>query len=132
MEGDHHIPAFWQETKVETYDTIRSLANIEPKKFMGLCADFDGEHEFDYYIAVATTKDTPEGFHKYTVPAATWAILEKDGDLQGLSQRFWKEWLPSSGYKRAEESIPEIEVYPDDNMTEDNFNYELWFPIVKS
>lgn len=131
MEGDHHIPDFWQQTPKETYDILRSLADTDPKKFMGLCADFDGVHEFDYYIAVASTKDVTEGLVKYAVPEATWVILEKDGDLIGLSQRFWKEWLPSSGYKRADESIPDIEVYPDDNMTENNFNYELWFPIVE-
>jgi AraC family transcriptional regulator len=59
------------------------------------------------------------------------AVLEKDGDLMGLNARFWKEWLPSSGYRRARENIPDIEAYPDTDMPKDNFNYELWFPVVK-
>jgi len=83
---------------------------------VGLCADFDGSHEFDYYIAVTSTLSVPDEFYKYEVPAATWAILEKDGSLIDLTTRFWKEWLPSSGYRRAGEDIPDIEVYPDSDM----------------
>jgi len=128
---ENMIPAFWGETPKATYDQLCAMANGEPKWFVGVCADFDGSPEFDYYIAVATTQKVPEGFHKYDVPAATWAILEKDGDLMGLANRFWTEWLPSSGYRRADESIPDIEVYPDRDMPKENYNYELWYPIVK-
>ena len=125
------IPDFWSNTPKETYAKLLSLSNAEPKWFIGLCADFDGTHEFDYYITVATTQNAPEGFVQYNIPAATWAILEKDGDLMELNNRFWKEWLPSSGYRRAGESIPDIEVYPEKDMPKANFNYELWFPVVK-
>ena len=125
------IPEFWGSTSKETYNNLLSLANAEPKGFVGLCADFDGNHKFDYYIAVSTTNKTPEGFFKYDVPAATWAILEKDGELMDIHTRFWKEWLPSSGYRRANENIPDIEVYSDTDMPKENYNYELWFPVVK-
>ena len=125
------IPNFWSDTSKETYEKLLSLANISPKGFIGLCADFDGAHEFDYYISVATTQNAPEGFIKYDVPAATWAILEKDGYLMDLHTRFWQEWLPSSGYRRAEENIPDIEVYPETDMPKENYKYELWFPVIK-
>jgi AraC family transcriptional regulator len=125
------LPSFWGETPKETYDKLRALSDIEPKWFVGLCSDFDGSHEFDYYIATATTQNAPEGFVKFDVPAATWAILEKDGEFMDLSTRFWKEWLPSSGYRRADESVPDVEVYPDYDMPKENFNYEQWYPVVK-
>lgn len=125
------IPEFWDNTPKETYDKLMALGNAEPKGFIGLCTDFDGSHKFYYYIAVATTQNAPEGFMNYTVPAATWAILEKDGDLMELNSRFWKEWLPSSGYRRAALRIPDIEVYPETNMPKENYKYELWFPVVK-
>ncbi len=127
----NQIPAFWSETSKETYEKLLSLRNSGPKGFIGLCADFDGEHLFDYYIAVATTRSAPEGFAQYKVPSATWAVLEKDGNLWDLHARFWQEWLPSSGYRRAKENIPDIEVYPEIDMPKENYNYELWFPIVK-
>lgn len=125
------IPEFWGNTPKEIYEELLSLANIDPKGFIGLCADFDGAHEFGYYIAVATTQDAPEGFLKYNISEATWAILEKDGNLTDLHTRFWQEWLPSSGYRRAEENIPDIEVYPETAMPKENYKYELWFPVVK-
>jgi AraC family transcriptional regulator len=130
-DTENMLPGFWEETPKETYDKLRSLANADPKWFVGVCADFGDSHEFDYYIAVATTNTVPEGLVKYVVPAATWAILEKDGDFLELHSRFWKEWLPSSGYRRADETIPDVEVYPDADMPKENFNYEMWFPIVK-
>ena len=48
-----------------------------------------------------------------------------------LAARFWKEWLPSSGYRRASESIPDVEGYPETDMPKENYNYALWFPVVK-
>ena len=125
------IPDFWSGTPKETYNSLLSLMNAVPKGFLGVCADFDGKNEFDYYIAAATTREAPDGFLKYDVPEATWAILKKDGGLTELHTRFWKEWLPSSGYRRAGENIPDVEVYPDIDMPKENYDYELWFPVVK-
>ncbi|MDR1001431.1 MAG: AraC family transcriptional regulator [Clostridiales bacterium] len=128
---ENKIPDFWSEASREVYETLLSLMDTQPQGFIGLCADFGGKREFDYYIAAATTKAAPESFETYKVKAATWAILEQDGDLMELAERFWKEWLPSSGYRRAGVDIPDVEVYPELDMPKPNFKYELWFPIVK-
>lgn len=125
------IPDFWSQTPKATYDTLISLMDFQPKGFIGLCTDFDGKHTFSYYIAAATTKTAPEGFESYRVPAATWAIFEQDGKLTDLIGRFWKEWLPSSGYRRADEGIPDVEFYPELDLPKPNYKYELWFPVVK-
>ena len=125
------IPAFWASISKETYAQLAELTNTSTKGLVGMCADFDGIREFDYYIAAATTKPTPKGLHRYDIPAATWVILENDGQkFWDLHQRFFKEWLPSSGYHRADASIiPDIEVYS--GIPEDDSYVELWFPIVK-
>jgi AraC family transcriptional regulator len=125
------VPQFWSDVPQENYKALLSLMDTEPRGFIGLCADFDGEHSFDYYIAAATTKATPSGMDTYKVPAATWAILERDGELTKLVNRFWSEWLPSSGYRRADENVPDVEVYPELDMPKENYKYELWFPVVK-
>ena len=125
------IPAFWSETPPETYQMLLSLRDTEPYSLIGACTDFDGKHEFNYYIATVTTKEAPVGCDKYRVEAATWAVVEQDGDLMQLVERFWKEWLPSSGYRRAGEEIPDIEIYPDGDMPKGSFSYQLWFPVVK-
>lgn len=125
------VPDFWSETPQATYDTLLSLMDTSPKGFIGLCADFDEQHEFDYWIGAVTTKAIPEGVLAYQVKGCTWAIVEQEGDLMELVERFWKEWLPSSGYRRAEQTIPDIEVYPEADLPKPNFKYELWFPVVK-
>jgi len=130
MEGDHHIPNFWRETQQETYDKILSLADAEPKGLLGVCTNFSG-HEFDYFIAASTTKDPLQDLEKLEVPAATWVIFEQEGTIPDLIGRFWNEWLPSSGYRRANENYPDIEVYPDEDFLKDNSKYELWFPVEK-
>lgn len=128
---ENRIPSFWDETPTAVYDQLRVLNDVEPKWFVGLCADFDGEHTLDYYIAAASTQAAPEGFETREVPAATWAIIEQEGGLTDLVNRFWSEWLPSSGYRRADENVPDLEIYPDKDMPKDGYRYELWFPIVK-
>jgi AraC family transcriptional regulator len=125
------IPDFWCEAPKETYETLLSLMDTQPEAFVGVCADFNGKHEFDYYIAAATTQTAPAGMETYKVKAATWAILEQDGPLMELAGRFWKEWLPSSGYRRAGEDVPDVEVYPERDIPKPNYKYELWFPVVK-
>lgn len=127
----NRVPDFWSETPQATYDTLLSLMDTSPKGLIGLCADFDEQHEFDYWIGAVTTKPIPEDMLAYQVKACTWAIVEQEGDLMELVERFWREWLPSSGYRRAEQTIPDIEVYPEADLPKPNFKYELWFPIVK-
>ncbi len=48
----------------------------------------DGKHEFDYYIAAAITKPVPTGLEKLNVPSATWVVLEQNGELKDLVNRF--------------------------------------------
>ncbi|MDD4414020.1 MAG: AraC family transcriptional regulator [Oscillospiraceae bacterium] len=123
------IPQFWSDTPKETYEELWAANNAEPKGYLGLCTDFDGKHTFNYWIAAASSG--VEGLEKVEIPAATWVIIEQDGALMDLANRFWTEWLPSSGYIRADENIPDVEVYPERDMPKMNFKYELWFPVVK-
>lgn len=125
------VPQFWRELPQEIYEKIKKQSNAEPKGFIGACADFDNEHTFDYYIAVSTTNSDVEGLEQIDVPEATWAVFEADGELVSLVDRIWKEWFPSSGYRRADNALPDIEVYFDYDFPKENFTYELWYPVVK-
>lgn len=129
---DNDIKTFWRETPQKVYDQIAMIANADRKGIMGVVANFR-DTDFDYYIAVATTKDTPaSGLEKLEIPAATWAIFESEGNIPELISRFRDEWLPSSGYMRAEYDVPDVEVYHNGDLRNDNFGYELWFPVVKA
>ena len=125
------VPYFWSDLPKETYDLIIKQAGGEPKGMLGLCSDFDGEHEFDYYIAVSTTNSAVQGLEEIRIPEITWAIFEAEGTIPELINRVWQEWFPSSGYRRADNSFPDIEVYFDYDFPKENYNYELWYPVVK-
>ena len=128
---ENKIPDFWTYLPKATYALIISQANNEPTGMLGLCANFDGKHEFDYYIAVSSTKPTPEGLEEIEIPETTWATFEGESDFMGLINRVWQEWFPSSGYRRADNVIPDIEVYYDYDFPKDNYTYELWYPVIK-
>lgn len=125
------IPYFWRELPQETYDKIIEQACNEPKGLLGLCANFDGKHLFDYYIAVPTNNTDVEGLDSIHIPEATWAIFEAEGSLMELINRIWQEWFPSSGYRHADNSIPDVEVYFDYDLPKDSYTYELWYPVIK-
>lgn len=129
--GENLIPIFWRDLPKETYDKIIEQTGGEPKGLLGLCANFDGKHQFDYYIAVSTKNSDIQSLEEVQIPEATWAIFEADGALMDLLSRIWQEWFPSSGYRRADESIPDIEVYFDYDFPKENYTYELWYPVVK-
>ena len=120
------IQKLWEATPKETYDKLLSLADDKSAGFMGI---FSRQYlkESEYLITVASSKEIPEGsgFVKYDVPASRYAVLENDGNTPNLHERFWVEWLPSSGYERASNRLyPTIELY-----TNNYTNSELWFPI---
>ncbi len=125
------VPDFWSELPQETYAKLKRLSNGEPKGMLGLCACFEDGHTFDYYIAVSTKHTEVEGLDTISIPEATWAIFEAEGTILELVDRIWKEWFPSSGYRRGDNSIPDIESYFDYDFPKDNYTYELWYPVVK-
>lgn len=125
------VPLFWGELPRETYQHIINQSNAEPKGLLGICADFDNEHTFDYYIATATTNSHVPGLDQIDIPGTTWAIFEAEGTILELINRIWKEWFPSSGYRRADNAIPDIEVYFDYDFPKENYTYEIWYPVIK-
>jgi AraC family transcriptional regulator len=62
------IPKFWSDLPRESYERMISVSGGSPEGFLGLCADFDGKHLFNYYIAVATEHDDTKGLEKISIP----------------------------------------------------------------
>ncbi len=127
------VPMFWQKTAQSgIIPAICSLMNKEPFGVLGVSTCMNGQ-DFDYYIAVATDKETPAGMADYTVPECTWAIFECVGAmpnaLQELQKRIVTEWLPTSGYEYA--NAPDIEVYFEGDQQASDYKCEVWLPIVK-
>ncbi|AVP65361.1 AraC family transcriptional regulator [Clostridium botulinum] len=132
-ENFAEVPIFWKSTTESgMISEISSLMCKEPFGLLGISACMNGE-DFDYYIAVATDKEVPNGMYEYIVPECTWAIFESIGPLpealQNLQKRIVTEWLPTSGYEYA--NVPDIEVYPEGNPQSEDYKCEAWLPIIK-
>ncbi len=128
-----NVPLFWQTTAQSgAIPKLCGLMNREPYGILGVSTCMNGK-DFDYYIAVATQSETPEGFVDYVVPECTWAIFECIGPMptaiQTLQKRIVSEWLPSSGYEYA--NAPDIEVYLEGDQQAQDYRCEVWLPIVK-
>lgn len=127
------VPLFWQKTvQSGIVPAIISLLNNEPNGLLGVSTCMNGQ-DLDYYIAVATDRETPAGMVEYTIPACTWAVFECVGAMptaiQELQKRIITEWLPTSGYEYA--NAPDIEVYFEGDQQADDYRCEVWLPITK-
>lgn len=127
-------PLFWR--KVTAEGGIQKLRTLfegkEPKGILGV-STCDGGDYSGYYIAVATEAPALEGMEEYIVPATTYAVFESVGALpealQKVQQRIITEWLPASGYEYA--PAPDIEVYPEGDLSSPNYRCETWLPIIR-
>lgn len=127
------VPLFWQKTvQSGIVPDILALLNQEPYGLLGVSTCMNGK-DFDYYIAVATTQETPAGMEEYTVPACTWAVFECIGAMptaiQELQKRIITEWLPTSGYEYA--NAPDVEVYFEGDQQAADYRCEVWLPVTK-
>lgn len=127
------VPLFWQKTvQSGVVPDILKLMDQEPYGLLGVSTCMDGQ-DFDYYIAVATDKETPARMVEYTVPECTWAVFEcigpMPGAIQELQKRIVSEWLSTSGYEYA--NAPDIEVYFEGDQQAENYRSEVWLPITK-
>jgi AraC family transcriptional regulator len=109
---------------------------------MGVCGHMDEQKgDFLYMIALFAEDGSNAGsFSKIKAPAATWAIFRSEdfeqnpcgAEIPKLFQRAYKEWLPSSGYEKAEgrsDEIYDMEVY---GVTESGkFYEEVWLSVNK-
>lgn len=123
------VPGMWQKAAMDgTIQKLAGMMDTPLKGILGVSACGDAE-EWRYFIAVASAQ-TAEGFERYEVPAATWAVFPGSGtdqSIQELERRIVTEWLPTSGYEYG--SAPDIEVYL--NPDPQNAQYEVWIPVRK-
>lgn len=126
----------WKDGTIQSF--IKCFPDYRPAGFLGIAAggEWGNSEEMDYILAVTSHVDAPDckhvpapaGMKEYSYPAATWAIINADGALpnavQEVYNKFYSEWLPSSGYKLSD--LPVIECY----MQEDR--QEVWIAIVET
>ncbi|MBC1500761.1 AraC family transcriptional regulator [Listeria weihenstephanensis] len=131
------IPKFWEEVWSDgTMERLAGLVNGEVPRYMGICSVSEEQapkQEMDYWIAVDCDGEVPVDMGKWEIPSLQWAVFPSVGALPDAIQQTWQkiyaEWLPASGYEHG--PGPEIEVYgPGDNRADD-YECEVWIPVIK-
>lgn len=141
-EDNNEIPQFWDKCRKE--DTLKQMLGMRPegkKDLYGLCSPTkENEITFDYGIGVLLDEETVtenemslqnQGFQIWAVDPAEYVVFKcygDNGDCIGETwSRFFKEFLPQSGYVQTEDT--DMEVYYD--LQEPGLLCELWIPIEK-
>ncbi|UKY51642.1 AraC family transcriptional regulator [Streptomyces inhibens] len=131
------IVAFIESLGEETVQRIASLSDQEPEGIVSVTEHLSDSREegteLDYYHAVVTGTEAPEGFDVRVVPAGTWAVFENDGPFPQQLQNLWRDvytqWFPSNPY--ASRPGPEIlRTRPSEDWTE--AATELWIPVERT
>ncbi len=111
------------------------LGKAKGNATLGICMDMELEKEqFSYMVAVEYDSSSPEdGLTLRKIPASTWAVFTSRGPLPGSIQRvtekIFQEWFPATGYEHAD--APELEVYPEGDTKSEDYECEVWIPVVK-
>lgn len=127
----NQVPKFWDNIlQTQKLQTIAMLGNHEPAGILGISV-YKNPRNIFYYIASATDHPALPGMDEFQIPASTWVIFENDGyvkeNVQNLFKRFYREWLPFSGYEYA--GLPDIEVYPIYNGKLTKGHSEVWIAV---
>ena len=133
-EHTRKIPLFWEECHRD--GTIAKLGSIgKSQNLFGIMLGMQpGKEDLTYMIAAESDPSAAsEGLTRATIPASSWAIFTAVGPLpasiQSLFERIYQEWFPATGYEHS--GAPEMEVYPDGDTTAQDYQCEVWVPVVK-
>lgn len=126
------IPEFWAEFgQLKGAEDI--VENIGPLGLIGAMYKID-DHHMRYMIGVEGKETiSHEAIESLDIPSATWAVFTSKGKLPEAIQDVWKkiysDFFPGSTYQHA--MLPELEVYPDGDTTDENYCCEVWIPIIE-
>ncbi|MGB2567934.1 AraC family transcriptional regulator [Micromonospora citrea] len=131
------IVAFVRSIGQETVARIEALSDQEPAGIVHasdkLGDDREEGAELDYWYAVVTDADVPEGLDRVTVPAGTWAVFETSGEFPAAVQHLWRDvftqWFPANPYRsRPGPEISRTRISADGTRAD----AELWIPVERT
>jgi len=113
--GNAEIAAMWG-VFIPRFGDVQG--KVCPDAKLGVCGDSRENGSFRYVAGfeVEAGAPVPEGMATFDVPAATYVVVTQRGPLndreRGLGSVLsyvYRDWLPQSGYKRAD--TPDLEWY---------------------
>lgn len=141
-EQNNEVAVFWQEcNEKHLVEKIRNLRPDGKKDLYGLCSPTVGnEKTYDYGIGIIVDDETEpfdekelieDGFTVWDIQSATYVVFScygQDGKcISDMWTRFYKEFLPQSGYEQADGT--DYEIYFEKG--EPGLFCEIWIPVVK-
>jgi AraC family transcriptional regulator len=135
-EGENlgYIPQFWDNCIAD--GMVERLRSLRPDgELLGICMDRDYDNEeFTYAVAAEADMPVSDGLVKFQIPASTWAVFAVTGALphavQEITKRIFEEWFPGTTYQHT--GGPELEVYPPGHRLSEEYEFEVWIPVVKN
>lgn len=135
QENHMTLPKFWEDVMADgTYNNLEKYSTKD--RCYGIANNFDIENEaMDYFIAVDynASHSNSENFEVVSIPSKKWVIFTATGVLPNAIIDIWKrlftEWFPESGYEI--DMGPQIEYYLEGDSSKDDYECEVWIPIVK-
>ena len=139
-DNAHNIPDFWAECYEKDLIEPMKLLRVKGKRdLFGLCSPVkDGENHFNYGIGIMLDEDTEisklehftkNGYLIWKTEPADYAVFKcfgSDGDcLAETWSKFFKEFIPQTGYTQTEDT--DYEIYFEDG--ENGLFCELWIPV---
>lgn len=139
MQGMKDCPAFWGKIIGEgKHIEVANLIDRMPFGLLGLSVyntDKEDPQKFDYYIAAATTKETPKDMCEYTVPACTWAVFPTTRENSGKTQfDIVTKWAPQSDYELINSGYETGNIVsgaPDIEVHSQGDEVEIWVAVRK-
>ena len=142
-EADHSISDFWGECHEKgLVEPLRQLRPEGKRDLYGLCSPKTDENDcFSYGIGVIIDAETDvsrlneliaNGCQLWETEPAEYAVFKcigEDGDcISQTWSRFYKEFLPQSGYAQTE--LTDYEIYYEKG--DPNLFCELWIPVERA
>lgn len=143
-ETDHSISDFWGECHEKMLvEPLRQLRPEGKRDLYGLCSPKKDENEcFSYGIGVIIDEETDvsnlnallmeHGYQIWETEPAEYAVFRcigEDSDcISRAWSRFYKEFLPQSGYMQTE--LTDYEIYFE--KSDPKLFCELWIPVEKA
>ena len=142
-DNAHNIPDFWAECYEKDLIEPMKILRVKGKRdLFGLCSPVkDGENHFNYGIGIMLDEDTEisklehftkNGYLIWKTEPADYAVFKcfgSDGDcLAETWSKFFKEFIPQTGYTQTEDT--DYEIYFEDG--ENGLFCELWIPVKQN
>ena len=127
-------PSAWEQLYAN--HSFESLESMGSGQSFGICSDIREGEIINYMAAYDVTdkvKAEELGLSIKDIPEAEYAIVPVKGAIPTSIHNAWKYVLevffPETGYRHS--GAPDFEVYFEDDMSSQDYQMELWIPVIK-